>query len=212
MPVPLKQAILRYTRYNRRGPFGLVERATRRVCLGRWERAGCHGPPPAAFKHATIVEYGRRAGASTLIETGTFLGDTIDAVLPNFRRVITIELDESLAEAARRRFRTRPQVTVLHGNSSDLVPGVMAELQAPAIFWLDAHFSGFPTAMSETETPLIGELSTILSHPLPHTVLVDDCRLLGTRGYPSSAEIAQLAVAHGRTWTIEYDIGRIVPR
>jgi hypothetical protein len=62
----------------------------------------------------------------------------------------------------------------------------MNELNEPAIFWLDGHYSGGFTAMGEKETPVYEELKIIFSNKQDHVILIDDARLFnGNDGYPT---------------------------
>jgi hypothetical protein len=54
---------------------------------------------------------------------------------------------------------------------------VVPALGRPALFWLDAHWSGLDTAGREAECPLLAEIQLINAAPFTHTVLVDDARL-----------------------------------
>jgi len=112
----------------------------------------------------------------TLIETGTYLGDTTAACAPSFRRVYTIELDPALAERARQRFEGT-NVTVLEGDSAEVLRTLVPQVERPAVFWLDAHFCGEHTANSPL--PLLEELEIIQRHGAPDVVLIDDAHHMG---------------------------------
>jgi 16S rRNA A1518/A1519 N6-dimethyltransferase RsmA/KsgA/DIM1 with predicted DNA glycosylase/AP lyase activity len=66
-----------------------------------------------------------------LIETGTFKGDMIEAMLPNFQRLISIELSKELHAEAAQRFAKRPQVSILQGDSSQVLVDVLKTLDQP---------------------------------------------------------------------------------
>src|SRR6266511_3752821 len=59
-------------------------------------------------KARTLIRYGRRHGTSTLVETGTYQGETVAACLQHFKRIYTVELDQALHGAARDRFADEP--------------------------------------------------------------------------------------------------------
>lgn len=179
-----------------------------------WKLRGSPAPAPPNRKRAVIVEYARRVRPSVFVETGTFRGDTVARVAPLVPRVISIELDRSLHEAALRRFRDRRNVELVLGDSAAVLPTLVRELHEPALFWLDGHFSGGPTAIGSDTTPIMAELESILGSDVPHVVLVDDARLFdGTEGYPTIAEVRSF-VADRRpdlSWTVALDVIRIEP-
>lgn len=153
--------------------------------------------PPPMLKTLTIVSYLKRYQYKYFVETGTFLGDTTDSIArvgSHFgMQAITIELADQLYANAVRRFADRPNIRCLHGDSGALMPQVVAGLDAPAIFWLDGHYSGGMTACGDSETPVMQELDTIFASPIKnHLILIDDVRLFGTGGYPAVAEVEAL--------------------
>ena len=50
-------------------------------------------------------------------------------------------------------------------------------MSIPAVFWLDAHWSGGETARGATECPVLGEIAAIRAHSPEHAILVDDAAL-----------------------------------
>ena len=163
-----------------------------------WWESGCDPPPPNARKRQLLHETLRFHRLHVAIETGTFLGDTTAFLAERCDRVTTIELDPGLAARARERFSHRVGVTVLEGDSGKLLEGVLADVEEPALFWLDGHFSGMhegvQTARGETDTPLRSELETIVAwpHAPASTILIDDARMLGLPDYPTLDEIREM--------------------
>ncbi len=129
--------------------------------------------PPADL----ILALRQRLQVQDFVETGTYRGDTAAWAAEHFTLVATIELSPEYHTAATARFRGQPQVRVLLGDSGARLRQVAAELPGPAIFWLDAHWSGLDTAGRETECPLLAELAILNVAPVTHTLLVDDARL-----------------------------------
>jgi hypothetical protein len=171
-------------------------------------------PPPHVVKARTVVEYGRRFALDTLVETGTFEGEMARKCSGHFQRVITIELHAGLAAEATRRLARLRNVHVLAGDSARVLPGVLASLGGPALFWLDGHFSGGGTARGERDTPLLAELEAIGRHRVAgHVVLIDDARLLGAGDYPSLDEIRErFGLWHpGSAVKVADDIVRVTP-
>lgn len=110
------------------------------------------------------------------VETGTFEGHTTAWAAGEFERVTTIELSPEYHARAQARFRDQPQVRVLQGNSAERLREVVPALGRPAIFWLDAHWSGIDTAGREAECPLLAEIAIIQAASDKHIILVDDAR------------------------------------
>src|SRR5438876_3485789 len=138
----LKLELMRRFAYNRSSVSVLMWSVLQQHALRQWEAGGQVDPPPAALKHRVIRNYAARFGIDVLVETGTFLGDTVYVLRKEFARIISIELDPQLATAAQRRFARNSNVTVLAGDSSCLLPDVLRNLDMPVLFWLDAHWSG----------------------------------------------------------------------
>lgn len=115
------------------------------------------------------------------VETGTFMGMTVQKALDvGFERVISIEIDDKLHQDAVAKFADEPRVTLLHGDTLSHLPGILAQLDTPATFWLDAHRSG-PLTGGVVPYPVLGELQLIAAHPIKtHTILIDDRRLIPT--------------------------------
>jgi hypothetical protein len=168
-----------------------------------WWDSGCDPPPPNARKRQLLHETLCFHRLQVAIETGTFLGDTTAFLADRCRRVTSIELDPGLAARAHERFRDRSEVTVLEGDSGELLEGVLAGVHEPALFWLDGHFSGVyegvQTARGRDDTPLRRELDTIAAWPhAPESViLIDDARMLGLPDYPTLDEIRRTMVELG---------------
>lgn len=166
-------------------------------------------PPTAAWKHRVIASYG--SGLETFVETGTFRGDTVEAMRGRFPSVVSIELAPALAKAARQRFANVPNVRIVEGDSGTVLPTILPSKRT--LFWLDGHWCGGDTALGAAETPLLAELTAVLGRRQRDVILVDDARLLGRRGYPSLDTIRGL-VEHAvprRHLTVADDILRIVP-
>jgi hypothetical protein len=179
--------------------------------VSRWRQAGRPIPPPHAFKQATIAGYGRAFRLAALVETGTYLGDTVEAQRKRFRKVVSIELSPDLYRAALARFANRQNVTLLEGDSADLMESVVAQLERPALFWLDGHYSAGITAHGSLDTPVQRELEIILASADNHVILVDDARCFGSGDYPTLDAVQALVGRLRPGWTchVEDDIIRI---
>ena len=180
----------------------------------QWKRQGRPIPPPAFIKQRCVKEYGKRFLLSTLIETGTFQGDMVDATKNTFDRIISIELDISRYQCAKERFARFGHIRILQGDSQQVLPGVLAVISQPALFWLDAHYSGTGTARGTLETPIMFELQCILNHSVrDHVILIDDARnFIGQSDYPTLDQARELITRdRGQAWIscVKDDIIRI---
>jgi hypothetical protein len=182
--------------------------------IAQWRRSGSPVPPPEPFKQATVRAYGRAFRLPTLVETGTYLGEMVEAQRWRFRRVWSIELSSDLFAAALARFAEAPNVTLLEGDSGDLMPAVLERLDGPALFWLDGHYSAGVTVRGSLDTPVKRELEAILGSAASHVILVDDARCFGTGDYPPLEEVQNLVARLRPGWTclVRDDIIRICPR
>lgn len=195
--------------------FGDLKRRIRdRGEVRHWEAAGRPVPPPHGYKSGLVRQFGQDYGLSTLVETGTYHGRMVAAVRREFGKIITIELDEGLAQRTASRFARNKHITVLNGDSGKLLPQVLGDIQEPCLFWLDAHYSGEGTARAAEDSPVLREIGCILDNPIGgHVVLIDDAREFdGSRGYPTIDSLREF-VGRRSGWSVsvESDIIRVVP-
>jgi hypothetical protein len=118
------------------------------------------------------------------VETGTFGGDGVQKALDTgFPLVLSIEADEGLFKAAKRRFRLQPNVRIYQGDSATDLYDMISTIREPITFWLDAHIYP-PRADGGKNCPLIEELEQIKQHPIKtHTILIDDMHCCGTAAF-----------------------------
>lgn len=208
----LRWAVYRWRVSSLNAP--LLARQERRA-LDRWQKAGRPIPPPPPVKRALIRRYADEFGLRVFVETGTYTGGTVTRLLRRFDRIVSMELSEELAGRARRLFGRHPHVSTLQGDSAVLLPRVVASLEGPALFWLDAHYSGGITARGTRDTPILDELETILGSDPGHVVLIDDARdFRGTNDYPTIEEVRAFVAARRPDLLVEVgdDVIRITPR
>jgi hypothetical protein len=62
------------------------------------------------------------------------------------------------------------------GDSAQVLPGIVAQLTEPAVFWIDAHISGnYGDQIAEKNCPIYEELEAIDASTIrTHTLIVDD--------------------------------------
>lgn len=171
-----------------------------------WIAAGKPIPPPPVVKQQVLLRYADRFAIAELVETGTFRGDMIDAVRRKFRRILSIELDASLYRRAAARFARYGHISILQGDSGQVLPELLGGISGPCLFWLDAHCSGGVTA-GTAETPVVKEVAAILDHhERGHVVLIDDARcFMGKDGYPTLDQLRNFILAKHPEWTFEVE-------
>ena len=61
---------------------------------------------------------------------------------------------------------------------------MLQTIDEPVTIYLDAHYSGTPTAFGDEETPLLFELDILMRQRQGYDdiIIIDDCRLLGKTG------------------------------
>jgi len=180
-----------------------------------WMLKGRRLPPPSAFKQRIIAKFAGQYSLKNMIETGTHYGDMVAAMQTHFHRIDSIEIYEPLYMKALERFAGDKNIYLHYGDSEKILPAILAALTEPALFWLDAHYSGEGTGKGILDTPILKELKFILAHPLnKHVILIDDARLfVGQDGYPSVAELRDFLDRQSpeRQFVVQDDIIRIHP-
>jgi hypothetical protein len=143
-------------------------------------------PSPHVQKRRQLKYFSEKYQLSTLVETGTYFGSMVEAMKRRFSRVYSIEFSEELYQKAKQRFADDANVTLLQGDSAVRLKEIVGELGVPALFWLDAHYSGGVTARADLDTPIVEEIRTILSSVHEHVLVIDDARCFdGTHDYPT---------------------------
>jgi hypothetical protein len=178
-----------------------------------WQKKGKPVPPPHLVKQRTVKEYARKFSIRTLVETGTYHGDMINATKNIFSKIFSVELDRTLYEQAKKKFAKFAHISIIQGNSSEVLPYILVEITQPCLFWLDAHYSGGVTAKSDIETPIMRELQLIFAHALgEQVILIDDARLfVGQNDYPTLEELRNFVFERrpGYVVEVENDIVRV---
>ena len=170
-----------------------------------WQQKGCPAPPPHIVKQEAIKEYQQKYKYATLVETGTFRGDMIEAQKGRFQKIYSIELDAEWFEKAQKRFRRNKDVTILQGDSGKVLPIIIQQLNEPAIFWLDGHYSGDNTALGDKQCPIYEELEAVFKgKKLDHVILIDDARCFtGEYDYPTIEELTGFIKERDDSYRVE---------
>src|SRR5258708_17616709 len=174
-----------------------------------------------AVRAGVAVELVRRLcaglGIVNAVETGTYGGDSAETLASVVGEVWSVELSADLYGVAKQRLAGREKIHLVHGSSTTALPGILLEGVAPAVFWLDGHWSGGETSLAETECPVIGELVAIdgWANAERSCLLVDDARLfLGPPPPPHDRSqwpalidvVDQLRTVHPRYVTVLEDV------
>ena len=195
---------------DRIGPW---EAASRRRKIKRfadryeqWRAGGRELPMPHYGKQLVVAEYAERLGPRVLVETGTYTGHMVLAMLDRFERIYSIELDAILHAKVGRRFARHSHVHLLQGASEEVLPNVLEQIKQPCVFWLDAHYSGGQTARGTLDTPILQEIRCILAHCCAdeHVLLIDDARsFTGQNDYPTLEELRNVILTTKAGWHFE---------
>lgn len=184
--------------------YNLLRPIKQNIDLMKWKFSGRPLPLPTLLKQNVIIEYARRYTLDILVETGTYLGDTVYATMGFFTKTISIELDRDLFEAANRRFSKYPHVTILWGDSESAMYRLLPDIRQTCLFWLDAHYSGGLTARGVSESPIIQELSLIFDRGVSgDVVLIDDARCFtGLCSYPTIEYLKEFVSKKRPDWQV----------
>jgi hypothetical protein len=184
-----------------------------------WKLRGEPIRSPHLLKQRTVRDYAQRYGLRSLVETGTYYGEMVQAMKSRFAEIYSVEFDSVLAQRAAKKFARWPHIHILEGDSQKVVPELLKSLTEPTLFWLDAGYYGW-AGLHGNEKRLTSEIEAVLSHSIPghptaqHVILMDDARgLNGLNGSPTVPELQQRIAADfpGRGFEVKYDILRITP-
>jgi hypothetical protein len=172
-----------------------------------WRLRGSPGPRvPHLVKQRVIAEFARDYNLRVLFETGTNLGNMINAQKKRFREIHSIELNEWLASRAKRKFANQPNIHLYQGDSGQILPKILEQLNEPCLFWLDAHWGDESAAIRQ-------ELESIYRHNIrDHVLLIDDARWFdGRTDYLTIEELREQAMRAfpGSVVEVKDDIIRI---
>ncbi|QEC51986.1 hypothetical protein EDD80_111120 [Anseongella ginsenosidimutans] len=158
-------------------------------------KLGTHLPALHIVKQNNIRKLQKEYGLTTFVETGTFMGDMVEAQRTCFNKIYSVELSKDLYHQAVERFAEFPHIKIIQGDSGVILKDLLKEINEPALFWLDGHYSAGITAKGDKNTPIEEELSAILNQKHDHIILIDDARLfIGEGDYPTIDEISSFVL------------------
>ena len=82
-----------------------------------WQNNGCPTPPPHKVKQLAIGDFQSKHNCNILVETGTYMGDMVEAQKNNFKMIYSIELGVELYKKATKRFKNDNNVMIVQGDS-----------------------------------------------------------------------------------------------
>jgi len=92
----------------------------------RWSLSGRPSPPPHMIKQRMILDALNQFRPRIMVETGTLVGDMVEAMKSKFARIYSIEISPELASKAQQRFADSTHVEIIENDSAlalrDLVP------------------------------------------------------------------------------------------
>lgn len=147
------------------------------------------------------------------IESGSYIGDGIQMALQvGFQNIFSVELSLQLYQGCCSRFANNKNVKIYCGDSTQVFPEILKQIDAPATFWLDGHYSWGNTARGNTNSPILIELEIIKQHPIKtHTILIDDLRQCGTIEFDfvELDDIIQKVLEINPNYTITFENGHV---
>ena len=100
----------------------------------------------------------------TVIETGTYLGDTTMELSRLVKKVYTIEINSQFSALAKLRCKSQTNIIYLIGNSPDIFRRILPNIKKPILFFLDAHWFDY--------WPIRDEIKAILKHSGSANIIV----------------------------------------
>ena len=187
-------------------------------------------PGPVNGKHKIMSKL--RGNRSSFIETGTYLGATLNAVLSSndFEELFSVEYSKRLHTRAIQKFQQNANVHLYLGSSDKKITEMIADSAATphgssgAVFWLDAHYSaGITAGGNQPESPVLHEVRAVLddARVRPHVMIIDDLRVwtghvkpINGQLYPLPSELhaAVCAIAPDARFRVAEDAMAVWPR
>jgi len=186
---------------------------TRSAAAYGWFRGYHLASPPAIAKRRHLLNALKKRGHRILVEAGTYKGETTAFFIPHADQVFSVELHDGLYAEAKKRFAKQPNVTLIHGDSLDEIPKIVANCSTPPLVYLDGHFSGPGTAEGQEMEPAESTLRLLADvTPAGTTIVIDDLRLFGSglAGFPQLDVITAAARAAFPTAVIRAGLDSIV--
>lgn len=105
-------------------------------------------------------------GVKTIIETGTYLGDTTPALAKLVPTVHTIEVNADYFDRSAKRLSTIPNITRHFGSSPAKLAEIFKTAEQPMLLFLDAHWYSY--------CPLLDELAVVAEAKMKPIIIIHD--------------------------------------
>ncbi|MEA2685179.1 MAG: hypothetical protein QOE93_374 [Actinomycetota bacterium] len=145
-------------------------------------------------------------GLTAAVETGTYKGESAVVLRTLCPNVWSIELSPTLHAEAAARHAGVPGLHFVQGDSGEVLPGLLEELDGPALFWLDGHVMPGDSNFDHAECPVVAEINAINAskHGADACILIDDAVLflaapqfgLTPTDWPSILDVVDLLRVH----------------
>ncbi len=194
-------------------PFLRIVRDLKAVSMyPLWVAQQKAAPDNHLHKVNRLKKIGKRYKCQTVIETGTFYGQTVNALRNTFDKVMSVEVYAPLYEYNEKQFSGIDNVKIFFGSSSQHLKDMLAQAEGKVLYWLDGHYSGQGTGMDAIECPIIEELTLIRSsNRTDDCILIDDKRLFGRdKDYPSLEQVRSLLLSINPNYIISFELDCIM--
>jgi hypothetical protein len=182
-----------------------------KTIIRKWAKAGYPFPAPHEYKQEVIKTYSEKYGLTVFIEAGTFEGRMPEALQYQFNKIYSIELNIDHYLNAKEKFYKFENISVIKGESSEQLPVILAEINAPALIWLDTH-AWLEKGLEEIS--ILKELKAILCSDQSHIILINDARLFNAKQhYPSLIGLRNFikGIKPDSHFEVENDIIKVIP-
>jgi hypothetical protein len=116
------------------------------------------------YIRAEIEKLCKKYKIKTIIETGTFKGETTPVLAELAKEVHTIEINPAYYH---QNHFTNPKITKHHGSSPEMLTKILGSVKKPCLFYLDAHWYDY--------WPLLDELKVIGRDAQNSVIAIHDC-------------------------------------
>lgn len=125
------------------------------------------------FLRNEIAKLISKHNIKTIIETGTYHGETTKELSLMTNKVFTIEINDKYHAKAQTALQGYDNVVCLKGNSPELLNKIIPTIKGSILFYLDAHWYNY--------CPLLDEIKTIAKHHKSDSIIViHDFKVPGT--------------------------------
>ncbi|MEM8894007.1 MAG: hypothetical protein AAGC88_05480 [Bacteroidota bacterium] len=164
-------------------------------------------PPPHRVKEQIILKAASEISAETLVETGTYKGEMLEALENDFSHLYSIEIDPGYYHQAIDKFDGRSKIKLFLGDSAHVLKEVVQDLPSkPIVFWLDGHYSPADPTKGDKICPIYEELAAICEglESTPFTILIDDAKqFTGEHDYPTKQQLSEFLSSNFRLKSFE---------